>query len=99
MFYEAATEIDSEEAFSWIAEKGGEWDTTNPDDLRFLQAEAVRLFGNTSHHTRSLSALQAIRAYNSLESEIEEISSPLQEISTGLQKLQELVTSKDHINA
>jgi len=49
-FYQEASAIDAKEAFSWIAEAKGPWDST--DGLEFLAEEAFQCFGKRSQEYR-----------------------------------------------
>jgi hypothetical protein len=63
-FYQEASAIDAKEAFSWIAEAKGPWDST--DGLKFLAEEAFQCFGKRSQEYRHTFALWKLRKYGEI---------------------------------
>jgi ATP-dependent DNA helicase RecQ len=63
-FYQEASAIDAKEAFSWIAEAKGPWDST--DGLEFLAEEAFQCFGKRSQEYRHTFALWKLRKYGEI---------------------------------
>lgn len=60
-FYKEAVHIDRKEAFSWLLEEGGPWDSI--EGLEFLLKEAHHHFGNKNSKYRHLMVLWKVRMY------------------------------------
>jgi ATP-dependent DNA helicase RecQ len=61
-FYKEAVYLDAKEAFSWLLETGGPWDSS--DGLEFLLDEAYQRFGKNSSEYIHLLALWKLRKHN-----------------------------------
>ena len=61
-FYKEAVNLDAKEAFSWLLETGGPWDSS--DGLEFLLDEAYQRFGKNSSEYIHLLALCKLRKHN-----------------------------------
>jgi ATP-dependent DNA helicase RecQ len=71
-FYREASAIDAIEAFSWLAEVEGPWDST--DGVKFLVDEAFNSFGKGSKEYRHNFALWELRKYRESFVELETIA-------------------------
>lgn len=80
LFYDTAKRVQPEEAFSWVARKGGTFDTS--DGLEWMQEEARSLFGEDSEqHTRvrTVRRLRDVQAAHAAL--VAEVLTPLQDLA------------------
>ena len=84
LFYQEGALLDSREAFTWLTQVGGPWDSET--DLSFLLLEAARLFGSDSTHYRALLVLQQVRAMRAVSDSCTSLGSKLEVLHQGFER-------------
>jgi len=84
LFYQEGALLESEAAFTWLAQVGGPWDSEA--GLSFLSEEAARMFGSDSTHYHALLVLKQVRAIRTLSQGCASLGSMLEVLNQGFER-------------
>ncbi|NJL09258.1 MAG: hypothetical protein HC908_00570 [Calothrix sp. SM1_7_51] len=84
LFYQEAAQLNPEEAFSWLTQVGGDWDSR--EGLKFLIQEAASRFGKNSRNYRVLAMLWQIRHLNQVNDDCNHIKPAIAILKFGFRK-------------
>ncbi|WP_165795267.1 DEAD/DEAH box helicase [Deinococcus koreensis] len=79
LFYDTAKRVQPEEAFGWITERGGKYDT--PAGLRWIETEALTLFGEQSQQHTLIKTVRRLRQVQTVHEALQETIAPLQQLA------------------
>lgn len=83
--YQEGKHLDNKEAFSWIDEKKGPFDTAR--GLVFLEREAQQVYGENSDERRNLSSLRKVRELKVLSKDIKKVAPEIAALQEALSSL------------
>ncbi|NET30963.1 MAG: response regulator transcription factor [Cyanothece sp. SIO1E1] len=89
LFYREAVQIKPEEAFDWIAQVKGPWDSQ--EGVGFLLQEAAEIFGPASTRYRNLLALWRIKAMVQWHENFRAFKPKLELLQEGFERLDEAI--------
>ncbi|PYE53289.1 DEAD/DEAH box helicase [Deinococcus yavapaiensis] len=88
LFYERARDVNPDHAFSWIVTSGSPFDTGRADDLKYLEGEATRTFGESSTSSRALRARRSTLQLGELRTALQrDVLMPLADLNAALQEI------------
>lgn len=86
--YREAATIDKDEAFAWVDEQGGRFDSA--EGLSFLWGESKRLFGPQSETSRNLASLRSVREVAGISDDVGQLAGAVQALGKLLDEMPQL---------